>query len=201
MAVRAPALAPLFRSDLQFRLLGYLAVGEHRDTTITDIAKAIDASYAAVWAEVDRLTKLGVLTQRTVGRSKVVQFSDHAPHVEPLRSILLMSYGPLPLLRERLQEVQAVREAFVYGSWARRYAGEPGPAPRDVDVLVLVEPGADAGEVHRACSRVGDETNQTINATVLTADEWESDPSSFARDVRQQPLVGVLGDAYGKVRR
>jgi len=199
VSVRAPALAPIFRSDLQFRMLGYLAVGEDRQATVTDIAKAIGASYAAVWAEIDRLVKAGVLTQLRIGRSKVVRLSESSPYIEPLRKLLLMSYGPLPLLRERLESVEIVRDAFIYGSWARRYAGEQGPPPRDVDVLAIVDAGAAAAVVYQACGMAGDESGRTVNATVLTSGEWESDRSSFASSVRQQPRVGILGDDFGKV--
>jgi predicted nucleotidyltransferase len=197
--VSTPTLAPLFRSDLQFRLLGYLAAADGREATVTELSLAIDASYGATWAEVDRLLELGVLEERRVGRSKLVRLAEGPPYVVPLRQLLRQTYGPLPLLRDELQEIEGVVDAFVYGSWARRYAGEVAPAPGDVDVLVVVSAGADPHDVYSACSRVSDQTGQVVNATVLTADEWASEESAFGQSVRDGVRVGILGQAYGTI--
>lgn len=200
MATRTPTLAPLFRSDLQFRLLGYLASGVEQEASVSDLATAVDASYGATWAEVQRLLDLGVLEERRVGRSKLVRFSNDPSYAQPLRQLLLHTYGPLPLLRDHLEPLEQVRDAVIYGSWARRYVGELGRPPRDVDVLVLIAPAADPVPVYQACSRVTDATGQTVNPTVLSADAWERDDTAFATSVKQQPRIGILGDDFGRVR-
>jgi hypothetical protein len=199
VVVSTPTLAPLFRSDLQFRLLGYLAAVDGREATVTELASAIDASYGATWAEVDRLLEFGALEDRRVGRSKLVRLADGPSYMVPLRQLLRQTYGPLPLLHDELGKMDGVIDAFVYGSWARRYAGEPGQGPADVDALVIVSPEADPHRVHRACSRVADKTGATVNATVLTADEWARDESAFAANVRGGSRIGILGENYGKV--
>ena len=51
--------------------------------------------------------------------------------------LLALTYGPAAILPELLARVDGVREAYIYGSWAARYRGEPGTEPRDVDVLVV----------------------------------------------------------------
>lgn len=200
MTVAAPSLVPLFRSELQFRVLGFLASSSDREASVSELAEVADSSYAATWAEVDRLLTLGTLKARRVGRSKLVSLSDEPTYSRALRQLLLHTYGPLPHLLEELQPLQQVADAFVYGSWARRYAGDDGPQPRDVDVLVLIEPGTDPVEVYQACARVTDATGETINPTVLTVEEWERDDSAFASNLRDQPRIGILGDSYGKVR-
>lgn len=52
-----------------------------------------------------------------------------------------------------------IESAYIYGSWARRYAGEPGGQPQDIDV------------------------------TVLTAAEWAAEGSGFVSYMRSSPLV------------
>lgn len=47
-----------------------------------------------------------------------------------------MTYGPRPVLTDPFADIEGV-EAFIFGSWVARYTGEPGPAPADVDVLVV----------------------------------------------------------------
>ena len=41
-----------------------------------------------------------------------------------------------------------IERAVIYGSWARRYQGEAGPLPQDVDLLVIGAPAV--GEVRAA---------------------------------------------------
>lgn len=200
MAAKGPSLAPLFRSDLQFRVLGFLASGSGGEASVSELAEIADSSYGATWAEVDRLLTLGTLTARRVGRSKLVRFSDEPSYSQPLRQLLLHTYGPLPRLRSELEDLDQVEDAFVYGSWAQRYAGQDGPPPQDVDLLVLIKPGTDPVPVYQACARVTDITGETINPTVLTDEEWDREDSAFAANLREQSRVGVLGDGYGKVR-
>jgi len=83
-----------------------------------------------------------------------------------------------------------VDEAFVFGSWAARYAGEPGPPPRDIDVLVVGD--ASLRSVRRACSRVEEELKIEVNPVVLSPDEWSAaKPEPFVAQLRSQPLVPI----------
>ncbi|GII30657.1 hypothetical protein Pmi06nite_40990 [Planotetraspora mira] len=50
----------------------------------------------------------------------------------PLTELLALTYGPSAVLGERLSDAAAVEQAYIYGSWAARYSGEPGRVPRDV---------------------------------------------------------------------
>lgn len=193
------ALVPLFRSGTQLRVLGELAGDPEREWSIQELARTVSAPYATVWREVDRLRALGVVTARRTGSALQVRFDDSLPYAEPLRTLLAQSYGPLPQLAEQLGQVPGVVNARIYGSWARRYTGELGPTPRDIDVLVLVEPDADPLPVYQACTRVSEGAGTTVNATVLTSDAWETDHSAFADEVRSSPQVGLLGEEYGRV--
>ncbi len=75
--------------------------------------------------------------------------------------------GLLGRLGDRLSEIDGVEEAFVFGSWAARDAGEPGPAPRDIDVLVLGDAALRA--VRRACRGVEEDLRVEVNRWSSTA--------------------------------
>lgn len=100
-----------------------------------------------------------------------------------------MTYGPLPVLTELLAPVLAVREAFIYGSWAARHAGEPGPAPIDVDVPVVGAVDLDGlddiarvaeGRLHRPVAM------RRVRASTGDAPD-PKDP--FLTSIRTRPLV------------
>lgn len=55
-----------------------------------------------------------------------------------------MSFGPPYVIQEEFGSLGDVERIFIYGSWAARYAGEQGPVPHDVDVLLVGTPDRDA---------------------------------------------------------
>ena len=65
------------------------------------------------------------------------------------------------MLAGRLADLGGVEEAYLFGSWARRYEGEPGPPPGEIDVVVIGQPDVDAVyEARREASAIlGQEVN------------------------------------------
>ena len=69
--------------------------------------------------------------------------------------MLRKAIGPVPVLQRALHAIVGIEVAYVFGSWARRYLGTPGPEPQDVDVLVVGD--VDVDRVTRACRRTEQE--------------------------------------------
>jgi hypothetical protein len=90
--------------------------------------------------EVRRLQTGDLVSIRTVGRSKLVRADAASPCFGPLAQLALMSFGPPLVVREEFARLPGVEQVFIFGSWAARYAGEAGPAPNDVDVLLVGTP-------------------------------------------------------------
>ncbi len=93
----------------------------------------------------------------------------------------------MPVLRERLKELASVEAAFIYGSWASRYAGERGEAPGDIDLLILGRPVRRS--LARLCREASEELGFEVTPTVLSKEGWESDATGFIRSIKQQPLI------------
>lgn len=207
MGAPAPTLSPIFRSETQMRLLGELAcapAGQRMD--ISELARRINAQYATVHREVERLLTLGILTEERMGRSRSIAWSDQPPYAAPLRQLLMQTYGPLPALREALQGQPWIIQVFVFGSWARRYTGDPGPPPNDIDVMVVFDPNhpdfpeEDTLAIFQLVSRAGERVlGAAFNATPVELEEWDEQREAFLREVSDGPRVGVLGAEYGRV--
>ena len=91
------------------------------------------------------------------------------------------------MLEKSLGGVPGVDEAYIYGSWARRYAGEVGHDPNDIDLLVIGAP--DVNYVRRRADQASDELGRDVNVTVLSSLEWADSGSGFVEHVRAMPLV------------
>jgi len=188
MRTEAPLLAPIFRSDGQARLLSALLLtGE--ELSVTDLAKRAGLAYPTAHREVARLVDAGILSERQVGRTRLIRANGESPLVKPLREILTVAAGPVVILAEELARIVGIESAFLYGSFAARMLGDAGPAPHDIDVMVLGEPDVDA--VYEACARTESAVHRPVNPTILTPEEFAA-PSSFLDNVRSGPAVAVI---------
>src|SRR5581483_3342759 len=97
--------------------------------------------------------------------------NDANPYFPELSGLLLKALGPRFVLAKYLNGIRGIAEAYLFGSWARRYAGEPGPAPSDLDVLIVGQPDVD--EVYKACRDAGAELGQEVNPVILSPGEWK----------------------------
>ncbi len=183
-------LAPVFRSEGQARLLAVVLLGAD-ELSITDLAERAHLAYPTAHREVARLLSAGILVERVVGRSRLVRANPESPLTSPLREILLVATGPVTLLAEEFAVVPGVEAVFLYGSFAARIRGVQGPAPHDIDVIVVGSP--DAGAVFDACERVARLVGRPVNPTIVTREELQHN-SGFLDHVRSNPIVPVIGD-------
>ena len=140
--------------------------------------------------EVARLASHGLVLTRALGRNTLVTANQKLPWAKELRSILVQTVGILGRLATALSGVKGVEEAFVFGSWAARYLGEPGPAPNDIDVLVVGD--AALRSVRHACCRVERDLRVDVNPIVVDhrrGSEPEREP--FISELKSSPLVPI----------
>ena len=191
MRTAPPLIAPLFRSDGQARLLAELFLSGVEELNLNELAQRAGLAYGTVHREVHRLLEAGLLTERRVGQARLVRPNPASPLTRPVRDLLLVSAGPVPLLAAELRAIEGVQAAFLSGSFAARTRGEAGSAPNDIDVMVVGTP--DPLEVYAACQRVGDQVGREVNPTIMTPDEIGRH-SGFLAQVRDSPTVPIIGD-------
>ncbi|MFE4970996.1 ArsR family transcriptional regulator [Kitasatospora sp. NPDC056651] len=188
MKMSAPSLLPLFRSQLQGDLLALVLLHPDRSWTLTALAGELESSHTAVLREVDRLVGAEILSEERVGRTRVITARTDTVLYRPLCDLLLVTYGPMPRLSALLSDLDGVDEAYIYGSWAARHSGAPGPIPADIDVLVIGRPDPD--ELFDLAERASGELRRDVNVHRVTPEAWTS-PSDepFLTSVRERPLV------------
>ena len=190
MKTGPPPLLPILRSHAQGRLLTTLFMDPDREFTISQLADRSGTSVPTATREVDRGIEAGILRGRRVGRNKLVRADEDGPFFEPLAQLLLRAFGPLPLLAVALSGIANVEHVYVFGSWAARHVGKRGPAPRDIDVLVIGDPNRD--DVYEAANSVERQLDRPVQVTIRTPAQWEAaTDDSFLREVRRRPLVEV----------
>jgi hypothetical protein len=193
MRTSSSPLLPLLRSRVQGDLLALVYLNPAEEYSITQMAHRIGASVKAVHQEVTRLVETGLLADRKLGTSRLVRSVQDSLLTRPLTDLLAVTYGPLPVLTRSLAGLDGVDQAFIYGSWAARYNGEPGPVPADVDVLVIgdVDPD-DLDERAREAEAV---LRREVNIRRLRLATWKNEDDPFVTTVRARPLVELHLDS------
>lgn len=186
MRTRAPALLPILRSQLQGLVL-YEVLTSANGRTAADLARMLAEPEASVYRETRRLLDTGLLTATRVGRAVVLHGNDANPVLEPLRQMLIISYGPRREVRLALKDIARIDRAYIFGSWAARFVGLPGPVPADIDLLVVGDP--DRGGVDAALDGLETRLRREINVTFISAHAWAQASDPFVRGVREHALV------------
>ena len=189
----APELSPLFRSDTQGEILAWLLLSPGQAFTVAELARAAGMPYASAHREVDRLLRTQVVTETRVGLHRQVTANPGSPAAEPLRELVLLSYGPVAVLPKLLRGIDGIDEAYIYGSWAARRAGEPGSPPQDIDLLIVGNPSRQ--QVYDAAEEASRLLGHEVNPRIVSLETWRTSQDPFLTTVRSRPLTKLqLGE-------
>jgi predicted nucleotidyltransferase len=184
------SLVPLLRSRAQAEVLAGVLLGPDREWTLTELAQRAGVSVSTAQREIERAEAAGVVESRRHGNMRMVRADRAGVLTAPLTELLLRGLGPKQLLAEALAGVPGVEAAFIFGSWAARYEGEHGPAPNDVDVLVIGDPDRD--ELDLVVEVVEDRLARSVQVTIRSREWWESADDSLRRELAQRPIVELI---------
>jgi DNA-binding transcriptional ArsR family regulator len=185
-----PALLPLLRSRAHGELLAWLYLHPDAEYSTVELAARVGLSQSTVSREADRMVASGLVQERRVGRNRMLSAATDTILTRPLTDLLAVTFGPLPVLSELVAAVPGVDEAHIYGSWAARYAGDPGPLPRDIDLLVVGD--ADPDDVYDAARAAESRLAREVNVTLVSADRWRAaEGEPFLAEIRRRPMVSL----------
>ncbi|OIQ82556.1 hypothetical protein GALL_356540 [mine drainage metagenome] len=187
MNIRAPALSPLFRSDVQAQILARIFLNPDRGYTTAELARESGAPYATAHREIVRLIEAGLVTEDRVGQAKIVRANTANPIVRPLSELLRLSYGPSVVVPRVLVGIDGIDEAYIYGSWAARLEGEPGSAPGDIDVVVIGDPRRQT--VEEAANSAERELGREVNIRIVSRAAWSKGTDLFVKTIKARPFV------------
>ncbi len=183
---------PLLRSRIQADILTVILLNPEQEWTVTDLASRVGTSVATAQREVVRAERAGVVSSRKLGNVRLATAAA-GPLTGPLTELLLRAFGPPQVVAEELAGVGAIQAAYLFGSWAARYTGQPGHAPADIDVLVIGKPDRD--DLDDAAQRATRRLAREVNATVRSPDWWHQGTDAFHTEITTRPLVPLGADA------
>ena len=188
MRSAAPALLPIFRSQHQAALLAWLLLHPEHEYTLTELANRLNVPLTTLQREAQRLVGAGILQDRTLGRARLLRANLSNRAAVPLTQLLQVTFGPETVVGEEFALNNAER-VLIYGSWADRYHGTPGPPPNDVDVLIVGS--LDRADVYDAADRAQSRLGMQVNPIIRTPEQWANDADSLVLQIKASPMVDV----------
>ncbi|GGS75275.1 ArsR family transcriptional regulator [Planobispora rosea] len=186
-----PPLLPLIRSNAVGELLARLYLHPEKEYSTTDLARRTGISQPTVSREADRFAAAGLTRERRHGNLRLIRANTDTIVAKPLTDLLAVTFGPAAVLPPLLQPVPGIEEAYIYGSWAARHANQPGPLPRDVDVLVVG--AADEDELYGAARAAEHVLGREVNISRISPVSWNADQSDpFVTSLRSKPLHPLI---------
>jgi predicted nucleotidyltransferase len=198
MRTAPPATLPLFRSDVQARLLGRLFSDPHRRFTLAELDDDTGHRHrSTLQRELARLVGAGLVERAFVGRAAVYRAATESPLYEPLRELIERTLGVESTLRDGLRALPEVEAASLVGSWAR---GEL-QAGSDIDVLVIGAPPIE--HLVELGSTIERRSGREVHWLVYERDEAQDHvrrDSGFFLATIAGPSVPLVGDVQAVLR-
>lgn len=188
MKTSPSALLPILRTAAIGELLARLFVHPRRSWVLKDLAMAAGVSLPTATREITRMVRAGLLAEKRVGRTREIRANTDSLLYAPLQRLLILTYGPVPVLEDELSRLEGVESALIYGSWAARHEGVEGLEPNDVDVLAVGWPDPD--ELYDAADRAGRRLGRPVSIRAVSPSTWHhgtDDP--FLGQVKASPVV------------
>jgi predicted nucleotidyltransferase len=182
-------LLPVFRSQHQAELLMWLMLHPDQEFGVSDLAVRLSVPLSTLHREVVRLDEAGLITSRALGRNRMVRANTKHPAAAALTQLLEITFGPKAVIAEEFA-LPGVEQAVIFGSWAARYAGEVGPPPRDIDVLVVGK--VDRADLYDAADRAQARLGIEVNPVVRSSQQWRDRSDALITQIKASPFAVVL---------
>lgn len=181
----------LFGSGTRVALLSKLLMNSDQSFHIRELSRNLSIPYSVLYKEVKNLFWLGILNEEKRGRVTLVSANKRLPFFAELKGLIRKTTGLADLVRARLGEVEGIRFALIYGSFA---SGEESQTS-DVDVLVVGNTGEEG--VLGAISQVEKETGREVNYILWNENTFRKNVKArhhLLRDVANNPFIMVIGE-------
>jgi hypothetical protein len=191
MRSNAPGLLPILRSQHLAEMLTLLLLHPDAEYTLSEVASNLGLPLTTVQREATRLSGSGLIRERHVGRSRLLSANPASRYTQPLTELVSLAFGPLFVIGEEFAALSAAAVA-IFGSWAARYEGVTGPAPNDVDVLIIGD--APRSDMYEAAERAEERLRLPVTPVLCSPQRWLAAADPLIQQVRSAPLVWVIGE-------
>jgi DNA-binding transcriptional ArsR family regulator len=191
ITAQSNSLAQILSSTVKAEVFRLLFGLDGKPLHVRELERRSGLAIGTVRQELDRLTKLGLISARTDGNRRYYTAREDHPLYPEIRGLVLKTSGLADVLRRALQKEKRITLAFIFGSIAQ--AREQ--AHSDIDLLIVGDLGL--RDVTKLLSGVADKVGREINPKVFTVQEFRRrrrTDDHFLNRVLAEPRIFVIGN-------
>lgn len=181
----------IFGSRIRAKTLAWFYTHHDESYFVRQLATILKEDSTNLSRELSNLEKIGVLTSTRHGNLKYFQVNKGCPFFDELKGLILKTAGVIGEVKSVLQEIQGIKYAFIYGSYAR---GEE-KADSDIDLIIIGD--VDLDRLDSIINELDRKFGRTINYVVYDYKEFLSKKrkkDGFIMDVLRDKKIMLIGD-------
>lgn len=176
------------KSKLTQKLLNFFFTNIHEKRYLNELARLLEVDPKNLDRKLKELEGDGLFESEWSGKQKYYCLNKKFPLLKEYKSLVKKSIGIENQLREVLQGVKGIQEAYIFGS----YASDKMDQNSDIDILIVGE--YDITEVHRPIWEIQRSIKRECNIIDMDPEEFEKrkrqkDP--FTSAVFSGPLIKI----------
>lgn len=176
------------RSKITQQLLGFLVRQPGQEMYINEMCRRFHVDRGNLVRKLQELETEGILSSRWRGHQRYYRLNSAFPLLKEYKQILLKTFNLENALAQVLRAVPGVREALLFGSYAKRQLDRSS----DLDLLVVGD--HQTIELHRAIARLQRTINRELNVISLGPTEYaerrKTDP--FLKTILKKRRIRIL---------
>ncbi|MDH5707109.1 MAG: nucleotidyltransferase domain-containing protein [Candidatus Aminicenantes bacterium] len=121
------------RSEITRKLLNYFFINPQENLYVNELSRKLDLDKRNLVKKLKELEKDGIIKSQIRGNIKLYSINKSYPLYEEYKKIILKTIGVEDKFRRILTEVEGIKEAYIYGSYAKNKMD----IHSDIDLLVI----------------------------------------------------------------
>lgn len=177
------------RSKIAIKVLGYFFVNPNSSHYINELAGVLSLDVGNLFRKLKELEDIGILVSEKRGNQKYFSLNKNYSLLNETQKAFNAKYGIARLLKEKLQKIKGIEEAYIFGS----YANDKMDQGSDIDVLLV---GSHSTiEAKRMVLPLQKEVGREINIVDITPKELETckqEGDDFIKNIFSHKIIKVI---------
>ncbi len=170
------------RSQVARKVLGFFFLNPQEALYVNELSRKLTLDKRNLVKKLRELERDGILRSEKRGNLKLYGVNSEFPLYQEYRRIILKTVGVEERLREIMRETPAIKEAYIYGS----YAQDAMSAHSDLDLLVVGD--HEIKDLQRKINLLQREIGREINSVNISEGDFKK-----RIDMKDPFMAGVLG--------
>lgn len=177
------------KSAITKKILNYFFVNPQESLYVNELSRKLALDKRNLVKKIKELEREGILAHETRGNLKLYSINTHYPLYQEFRKIIMSTVGVEKQLRNLLNSIDGIKEAYIYGSYAKNAMDTHS----DIDVLVVGSVGVVT--IQKRISKLQRDIDREISMTVMTQVDFKrriKTKDAFISGILKQKHIKII---------